>query len=103
VGFIPKYKKKAIFSNPGNVQDERFREFATQKEDEIPVAHAVRGHVRMLACIPPKYSVSQVVRCIKGRCAIWIARNYYGRQQNYMGRHFRAHCLHVSAAGAAKR
>ena len=78
VVFIPTYKKKAIFNNLRNVQDERFREFAIRKEGEIPVGHAVNGHVRMLACIPPKYSVSQIVGGIKGWSAIGIAWNYYG-------------------------
>ena len=53
----------------------------------------------MLTCIPPKYSVSQVVGYIKGKSAIWIARNYYGRQQNFTGRHFWARGYYVSTVG----
>ncbi len=65
--FIPKYRKKAIFNNLRNVLGERFREFAVQKESEIIEGHVMKDHVYMLICIPPKYSVSQVVGYIKGK------------------------------------
>ena len=99
VVFIPKYRKKAIFNNLRNVLGERFREFATQKESEIVEGHVMKDHVHMLICIPPKYSVSQVAGYIKGKSAIWIARNYFGRQQNYTGQHFWARGFYVSTVG----
>jgi len=37
----------------------------------------------MLNSIPPKYSVPQVVGCIKGKSAIHIARVYGEREHNY--------------------
>ena len=97
--FIPKYRKKAIFNNLRNILGERFREFAAQKESEILEGHVMQDHVHMLICIPPKYSVSQVVGYIKGKSAIWIARNYFGRQQNYTGQHFWARGFYVSTVG----
>ena len=36
-------------------------------------------HVHMLLSLPPKYSVSQVVGFIKGKCAIWVAQNIDGK------------------------
>ena len=99
VVFIPKYRKKAIFNNLRNVLGERFREFAARKESTILEGHVMNDHVHMLICIPPKYSVSQVVGYIKGKSAIWIARNYYGRRQNFTGRHFLARGYYVSTVG----
>ena len=57
------------------------------------------GHVHMPVDIPPKYGVSQVVGYIKGKSAIWIARNYFGRDRNFTGRHFRARGYYVSTVG----
>jgi putative transposase len=97
--FIPKYRKKAIFNNLRHVLGEQFREFAAQKESTILEGHVMNDHVHMLTCIPPKYSVSQVVGYIKGKSAIWIAWNYYGRQQNFTGQHFWARGYYVSTVG----
>lgn len=99
VVFIPKYRKKVILHNLRNVLGERFHEFAAQKDCRILEGHIMPDHVHMLICIPPKYSVSQVVGYIKGKSAIWIARNYFGRQQNFTGQHFWARGYYVSTVG----
>ena len=77
----------------------RLCEFTALKESEIPPGHVMQGYVHMLICIPSKYRVSQIVGYIKGKSAIWIARNYYGKRQNYTGLHFRGRCFHVSPVG----
>ena len=99
VVFIPKYRKKTIMHDLRQVLGERFREFASQKESRILEGHVMMDHVHMLIAIPPKYSVSQVAGYIKGKSAIWIARNYFGRQQNYTGQHFWARGFYVSTVG----
>jgi putative transposase len=53
----------------------------------------------MYIAIPPKYSVAQVVGFIKGKSAIWIARNFEGRQRNFRGEHFWARGYYVSTVG----
>jgi putative transposase len=53
----------------------------------------------MLISIPPKYAVSQVVGYIKGKSAIWVARNYAGRKRNFTGQHFWARGYDVSTVG----
>ena len=99
VVFIPKYRKKVMFHDLKNVLGVRFRELALQKESQILEGHIMPNHVHMLIAIPPKYSVSQVIGYIKGKSAIWIARTYYGRQQNYAGQHFWARGYYVSTVG----
>jgi putative transposase len=37
---------------------------------------------------PPKYVVSQVVGCIKGKTAIHLARVYGERKRSFVGQHF---------------
>jgi len=56
-------------------------------------------HAHMLISISPKYSVSQVVGFIKGKSAIHIAREYFGRRKNFTGQQFWARGYHVSTVG----
>ena len=56
-------------------------------------------HVHMLISIPPKYSVSQVVGYIKGKSAIYIARTFMGKPQNFTGESFWARGYCVSTVG----
>jgi len=54
----------------------------------IPIHYMVQDHVHMLATIPPKYSVAEVVGYLKGKSAIAVARQINGRQRNFMGKTF---------------
>jgi len=56
-------------------------------------------HAHMLISIPPKYAVSQVVGFIKGKSAIQIAREFFGRRKNFTGGEFWARGCHVSTVG----
>jgi putative transposase len=57
-----------------------------------------QGAVRAVA-IPPKYAVSQVVGFIKSKSAIYLARHYGDRKQNYAGQNFWARGYVVSTVG----
>jgi putative transposase len=49
---------------------------------------------------PPDVSrFSQVIGFIKGKSAIHIARNYFGKRRNFTGQQFRARGYHVSTVG----
>ena len=97
--FIPKWRKKRIFNQLRKDLGRVFRELARQKETEIEEGHLMADHVHMLMSIPPKYSVSQVVGCIKGKSAIHMARTYMGKRQNFVGQNFWARGYFVSTVG----
>jgi putative transposase len=78
---------------------EMFHELARQKESRILEGHVAIDHVRMYISIPPKFAVAQVVGFIKGKSAIYIARNFGGRQRNFQGEHFWARGYYVSTVG----
>ena len=99
VVFIPKYRKKAIFGQLRTELGGILRNLARQKGSEIATGHLAPDHVHMLISIPPKYSVSQVVGFVKGKSAIWIARNYAERKRNFVGQHFWARGYFVSTVG----
>lgn len=56
-------------------------------------------HVHILISIPPKYAVSQVVGYIKGKSAIYIARNYLDKRKNFKGQYFWARGYYMSTVG----
>jgi putative transposase len=53
-------------------------------------------HVHMLLSIPPKYPVCDVVGFLKGKSAIYIARTFLGKRQNFTGQVFWARGYFVS-------
>ena len=97
--FIPKCRRKALFGQIRQDLSDIFHSLARQKESLIEEGHLQRDHVHMMISIPPKYAVSQVVGYIKGKSAIAIARNYFGRQRNFVGQHFWARGYFVSTVG----
>jgi putative transposase len=99
VVFIPKYRKKAIYGQLRRELGGVFRNLAQQKESEIEEGHLMPDHVHMMISIPPKYAVAQVVGYIKGKSAIYIARNFTERRRNFVGQHFWARGYFVSTVG----
>ncbi len=99
VVFIPKYRKKEIYGSLRRNLGEVFRRLAEQKESRIEEGHLQSDHVHMMISIPPKYSVAQVVGYIKGKSAIYIARNFGERRRNFVGQHFWARGYFVSTVG----
>ena len=53
----------------------------------------------MLVSIPPKYAVSDVVGYVKGKSAIYIARNFVSRRRNFGGEKFWGRGYSVSTVG----
>ena len=99
VVFIPKCRRKTLYSQLRRYLGEVFRELAKQKESRIEEGHLMPDHVHMMISIPPKYAVSQVVGYIKGKSAIHLARVYGERKRNFVGQHFWARGYFVSTVG----
>ena len=97
--WIPKHRRKVMFGNIRKYLGEIFHELARQKECRIVEGHIAVDHVHMCISIPPKYAVAQVVGFIKGKSAIYIARNFGGRQRNFLGENFWARGYYVSTVG----
>ena len=97
--FIPKYRQKQLYGPLRVKLGPVLRELAAERESIIHEGHLMPDHVHMLIQIPPKHSVSCVVGYIKGKSAIWVARNWYGRQRNFGGEHFWARGFYASTVG----
>ena len=97
--FIPKYRRKVLYGQLRKHLGEVLRTLALQRESRIEEGHLQPDHVHMMISIPPKYAVSQVVGCIKGKSAIHLARTYGERKRNFVGQHFWARGYFVSTVG----
>ncbi len=96
VVWIPKYRRKSLYTQLRKYLGQVFKELARAKQCEVIEGHLCSDHVHMLISIPPKYAVAQVVGYIKGKSAICIARNYLGQKRNFTGQQFWARGYHVS-------
>lgn len=99
VVFVPKYRRKVMFGEIRQFLGPIFHELARQKECRIIEGHLMPDHVHMCIEIPPKYSVASVIGFMKGKSAIAIARQFKGKQQNFVGEHFWARGYAVSTVG----
>jgi putative transposase len=97
--FIPKYRKKVLFGALKNQIGPVLRKLAEQKGCKVLEGHIVIDHVHMLITIPPKYRISDVVGYIKGKSAIYIARNFRGKERNFTGENFWARGYFISTVG----
>jgi putative transposase len=70
VVFIPKCRRKTLYSELRQQLGEVFRRLAMQKESRVEEGHLMPDHVHMMISIPPKYAVSQMIGYIKGKSAI---------------------------------
>jgi putative transposase len=96
--WIPKYRKKSLFTRLRKELGPIFHDLAGQKESQILEGHLRPDHVHILLRIPPKLSVSSVVGFIKGKSAIAIAR-LSGKRRNFVGESFWARGFYVSTVG----
>ncbi len=99
VVFIPKCRRKTLYTQLRPHLGEVFKRLAQQKESRIEKGHLMSDHVHMLIAIPPKYAVSQVVGYIRGKSTIHLARVYGERRRNFVGQHFWARGYFVSTVG----
>jgi len=97
--FIPKYRRKVLYGELRPHLGQVLRELAQRRESTVEEGHLLVDHVHMLLSIPPKWAVSQVLGFIKGKSAIYIARTFMGRRQNFVGQHFWARGYWVSTVG----
>jgi putative transposase len=88
VGFIPKYRRKAIYGEVRQLLGEIFHELARQKECRIVEGHLLPDPVHMCLEIPPKPAVASGIGFLKGKSALAIARRVQEKDRNFVGEHF---------------
>lgn len=97
--FIPKYRKKLIYGKLKEQLGPVLRELVSRCGARLEEGHLMSDHVHMLISVPPKYRVSDIVGFVKGKSAIFVARNFMGRLKNYTGFNFWARGYFVTTVG----
>jgi putative transposase len=95
--WCPKYRRKKLYGRLRQQFGEMMRDLCRQKGVELIEGHACPDHVHMCLNIPPKYSVSSIVGCLKGKSAIRLNKDYSKAKST--GKHFwiRGYCVSTVA------
>jgi len=70
--WCPKYRFKILNGAIHNLAGEILQQLCEWKKLEMLEMNVQEDHVHLLLSIPPKYSVSEIVGFLKGKCAIKI-------------------------------
>ena len=100
--FIPKYRRKAIYSKLRSDIGKYIRRLCEYKGVEIVEANACPDHIHMLVKIPPKISISSFMGYLKGKSSLMIFEEHANLKYNYGNRHFWAQGYYVSTVGLNK-
>ncbi len=57
------------------------------------------AHIHLLLSIPPKYSVSSIMCCLKGKSSLMIFERYANLKYQFGNRHFWSTGYYVSTVG----
>ena len=79
------------------------RKLCRKKGIEAIVSRASPDHIHMLISIPPMYSISQIMRCLKGKSSLMIFDWHANLKCRYGNRHFWARGYYVDTVGRNKK
>lgn len=97
--FAPKYRRQAIYGKVKEDIGRMLRKLCEYKEVEILEAEACPDHIHMLATIPPKHIVAQIVGYLKGKSSLMIFEKYANMKYKYGNRHFWCRGYYVDTVG----
>ena len=88
VVFIPKCRRRTLYEQLRRHLGEVFRKLAEQRESRIEEKHLMQDHMHMLISIPPKYTVSHMIKYIKDKSAIHLTHVYNKHKKNFVNQSF---------------
>jgi len=97
--FAPKFRRQIIYRELRADIGKILRELCERKGIEIVEAQCCPDHVHMLVKIPPKYSVSEIMRYLKGKSSLIIFDRHANLKYKYGNRHFWCRGYYVDTAG----
>ena len=97
--WCPKYRFKIMKGALRQSVDEILRQLCEWKKLELLEMNVQADHVHMVVSIPPKFSVSEVVGFLKGKCAIKVFDKRLELKKRYWSRHYWAKGYCVSTVG----
>ncbi|MBK5253855.1 MAG: IS200/IS605 family transposase [Peptostreptococcaceae bacterium] len=97
--FAPKYRRVVIYGRLKKDIGNILRLLCARKGIVILEAECCPDYVHMLVEIPPKYSVSQIVRYLKGKSSLMIFDRHANLKYKYGNRHFWCRGYYVDTVG----
>lgn len=94
--FCPKYRHRILKDEIGEYVRREISNLLRQKDGiEIIEMNVQTDHVHLVAWIPPKYAVSEVMGYLKGKLAIRLFQRYEKIGKRFWGRHLwgRGYCV----------
>jgi len=86
--WITKYRYKALTKAVAVRTRDLLRQICDANQIEIIQGHVGKDHVHMYVSYPPKLSVSEIVKRLKGRSSRRIQEEFPQLGKMYWGRHF---------------
>ena len=87
--WVPKYRYRILQGAVGQEVSTCLQVFAQQKGCKVIELNVQVDHVHLLALVPPKVSISELVGTLKGRSAIRVFKQFpHLKLKPYWGNHF---------------
>ena len=97
--FAPKCRRQVIYGKIKADIGKILRKLCEQKGIEIIEATACSEHIHMILAKLPKYSVSSIVRYLKGKSSLMIFDRHANLKYKYGNRHFWCRGYYVDTVG----
>ena len=97
--WVTKYRFKIIDKEIETALKWAIKDICDWKEIEMLEGAVKEEHVHMYLQIPPKYSISDVMKWIKGKSAERLLKKFPKLEKQYWGRHLWARGYFVSTVG----
>ncbi|MDP2790762.1 MAG: IS200/IS605 family transposase [Rectinemataceae bacterium] len=94
--WTPKYRYRILEGDVAKAMEDKLRTICEWKDIEVLELNVMKDHVHMVATIPPKGSISEVMGILKGKTAIALFKGIPGlKKKPYWGNHFwsRGYCV----------
>ena len=94
--WTPKYRYRILEGEVAKQIEEKIRSICEWKIVEILELNVMRDHVHMVATIPPRLAISELMGILKGKTAISIFKGHSElKTRKYWGNHFwsRGYCV----------
>lgn len=94
--WTPKYRYRILEGDVAKAVEDKIRTICEWKDIEVLELNVMKDHVHMVATIPPRESISEVMGILKGKTAIALFKGIPGlKKRPYWGNHFwsRGYCV----------
>lgn len=101
--FTPKYRRQVIYKQISADIGQIIRTLCARKGVTILEAAALPDHIHLYVEIPPKYSVSEIMGCLKGKSSLMILDRHANLKYKYGNRHFWCRGYYVDSRTEGQR